>query len=461
MDTIKTAFVVALLLAVLYGVYVVLNKDQALPPPEVTEMMNDIGGDDLLAPPDIDVGGGVSVANPSDFAPAARDNTSAVKDNGDSRVVVRVQPPGDSEIPTLPDAPSAIASVRPPRAEQWTADTASDASASQPIRAPQSNRDAIDTAPPASRFSPDSQYDPQGSYSFDGSVAANATPRTDDAGSNYAANAGVNEPTGNSPATALPGTSPPDVSPRENTGADSVNATRVVPPSVADGIAKAQANIAAGKYTAALAELSATYRQQQLTESERRNLQDILDPLAAKVIYSREHLLQSAHTTRGGETLTQIAAQYQVPEQLLQNINGIKDPNVLLAGTSLKVVRGPFEADVDLIHGELTLYVQDMYAGRFPITVGEDPRPVPGGYAVADKQPGREYFSADGRTIPAGDPENPYGTVWLDLGTKRLCIHGSSSSGAPAGRGGCISLSPRDARDVFGILSVGSHIQID
>ena len=132
---------------------------------------------------------------------------------------------------------------------------------------------------------------------------------------------------------------------------------------------------------------------------------------------------------RRNETLADIARQYNVPLQLLQKINGIENPNVLLPGSELKVLHGPFRGDVDLQAQELTVFLNQLYAGRFPITVGRDPEPIAGEFQVRDKQLEKAYFSMDGRTIPAESPANPFGHVWLDLG-REVCIHGSPMGGA-------------------------------
>jgi len=79
---------------------------------------------------------------------------------------------------------------------------------------------------------------------------------------------------------------------------------------------------------------------------------------------------------------------------------------------------------------------------------------------VADKAPSHTYVGADGRTIPANDPLNPYGGAWIDLG-REVSIHGSPAIASGANETlGCISLSPQDARDLYGILSLGSDVTI-
>ena len=77
-----------------------------------------------------------------------------------------------------------------------------------------------------------------------------------------------------------------------------------------------------------------------------------LDPLAREVIYSRTHTLEQPYEMTSTETLNQVANRYQVPWQLLANINGIEDPVTILPGTKLKVLRGPYRAEVNLTRNE-------------------------------------------------------------------------------------------------------------
>jgi hypothetical protein len=225
-------------------------------------------------------------------------------------------------------------------------------------------------------------------------------------------------------------------------------------------LADAEQLVAEGKYRAALAKLSPHYSHTELPADQRAVLYSWLDALAGKVIYSREHLLAAAHQVRKGETLYDVAHQYNVEYRLLQNINSrdVSDPLILVPATELKVVPGPFRADVNLTTGELTLLVNELYAGRFPFTVGDQP-PQPGEYRIVDKRSQQKtYVGFDGRMIPANDPANPYGGWWISLGGE-VAIHGSPTT--PGNKTlGCISLSPNDAKDVYGIVSIGSDVKI-
>lgn len=219
--------------------------------------------------------------------------------------------------------------------------------------------------------------------------------------------------------------------------------------------------VAEGKFHEALAKLSPYHGHPDLTADEHAQLTPWLDALAAKVIYSREHLLAAPYQVRRSETLFDVAQQCQVPWPLLLSINHelVNDPQIIVPGTQLKVVPGPFRAEVNLTTSEVTLLLGELYAGRFPFALGDEP-PQPGSYSVQNKRADRTYYAADGRTIPANDPTNPYGGTWIDLGHE-ACIHGSPvAAGAPVATRGCISLSPQDAKDLDGILSIGSEVTI-
>ncbi len=212
----------------------------------------------------------------------------------------------------------------------------------------------------------------------------------------------------------------------------------------------AQEQVAENHHREALAALSAFYNDSALSEAEREQLVGWLDALAAKVIYSTEHLLELPHEARRSETLYTIANRYSVPYLLLKNINGIRDPEVITPGTRLKVLRGPFHAEVDLSRQEITLFVQNYYAGRFPCALGKDAI-KPGEYLVQDKNPIKEFRSAQ-ETLAPNDPRNPYGGMYLDLG-RGVAIHSSPAEAYLDPGFGSISVAPRDAEDLFSILS--------
>jgi hypothetical protein len=218
--------------------------------------------------------------------------------------------------------------------------------------------------------------------------------------------------------------------------------------------------IGRGDLKQALATLSFFYSEPELTDRQLRDLIEILDPLAGEVIYSRGHYLGPSYRATPTDRLVDVAKKYDVPPEILAAINALPSIDAPLHGRELKVLPGPFRAELDLSRGELTMFLGELYAGRFPVSLGGDPEPRPGMYQVVEKQRNRNYYGEGGNLVAGEHPRNPYGGYWMDLGAG-MCIHGSPALGGADGEElGCISLSPMDARDIFGMLGRGSKVLI-
>ncbi len=389
MNTLKSAAVVVVLLVVLYGVYVALNKPDFFSTPPMPD----------VAPPLVEFGPGESTAAdygpPHTVTPSSSPGGEYSPANAAHRTV-----PGGSFQPDL-DTGAMPPPTSPPGA-----------------------------APPA-----------------DPTVSAGGELRR----SNFESPAGG--------ASAAPPLEAPSPAARSAEEAAAAAAPALAAYSLRRDWQEAEQLIGEGKFRSALAKLSPYYDNDALAPEDRAQLVSWLDALAGKVIYSREHLLAAPHRVSKGETLYDVARLHNVPWPLLQNVNGLagKDPLVLVQGTELKVVPGPFRAVVNLASSELTLFLGELYAGRFPFTLGEH-QPQPGAYQVQDKRNDFPYYGLDGRVIANNDPANPYGGFWLSLGGE-IAIHGSPASPGPRPLG-CISLSPQDAKDVYGILSKSSEVTI-
>ncbi len=207
-------------------------------------------------------------------------------------------------------------------------------------------------------------------------------------------------------------------------------------------------------------ELSRWYGSPQLTAQDQQSVQFLLDQLAGTIIYSRESILEPPYDVQPGDNLERIAERYGVPWQLLHKINGVTNPQALQPGEKLKVVRGPFSADVNLSKFRLTLWLGDLYAGNFPIGIGNESANTPDGdFSVQDKLENPTYYGE--QVIAADDPTNPLGEHWISLGN-HIGIHGTiePQTIGQAASNGCIRLTERDITDVYDILSTGSRVII-
>ena len=410
MNSLKTGLVVVVLLAVGYGAYTILNH---APGPRVPE------GSVSWGPLQIDLGL----------------NTDAASDGQGSL-------PTDAVAP-LVQLPSAVdAQIRAP------------GSGHRPVPTDNALKSVPGDTIAKGRSDPSAQVMP-----YNLGKASEAVPIVDGTHSDLSPFSRADTTASTSPAVESPqGALTPDSSGQTSISSDAGN-TPAWRLGFNNAWRTAQAQIQEGQLPDALFTLSIWYESPDLPVDEHRRLVDLLDQLAGAVIYSRKHTMEQAYVVRAHETLRDIAEQYSVPWQMLAKINGVRDPDVLVPGQELKVLRGPFRAEIDLARQELTLFMGRNYAGRFPISLGHNPPPRTGIYEVIDKTQGTQgYTEPGGRVIPAADPANPYGMHWLGL-SGGLSIHGSPSTSGAVGSG-CVSLSPRDTADVFAILSRNSRVVI-
>ena len=222
----------------------------------------------------------------------------------------------------------------------------------------------------------------------------------------------------------------------------------------------AQQQIQAGHLREALLALSVYYRSPEISAAQHQQLLPVLDYLAGEVIYSQKHYMEPVYAVGLNETIATIAHDHRIPVPLLLNINGIASDTTVTPGTEIKVVRGPFRAQVSLQENKLTLFVGHLYAGRFTIAVTNGQSTPVGTYTILDKQLDRIFSTQGGTIIPGGHGSNPFGHHWMDLGGN-ISIHGSAANAqVPAAGAGSIGMNPVDARDVFSILSAGSQVTI-
>jgi hypothetical protein len=234
---------------------------------------------------------------------------------------------------------------------------------------------------------------------------------------------------------------PPDTAPPAATPAPPAATPASKSAAPAAGFATAwpmiQEALARNELTRAHLMLSQWRDDPSLTLEQRNEVLGLLDQLAGTVVYSTDHLLEPPHQVAPGETLVTIAQRYGVPWTLLAKINGVATPEGVQPGQTLKVVRGPFHAQVDANTGELVLLVDGRYAGRFPASV-EGAASTGGAWTVGEKAPSGLVLRSDAA---------PGATVAL----------GAEPAPTAAGR---IAVATADALELNDILSVGSTVTV-
>ncbi|MCC7475388.1 MAG: LysM peptidoglycan-binding domain-containing protein [Pirellulales bacterium] len=214
--------------------------------------------------------------------------------------------------------------------------------------------------------------------------------------------------------------------------------------------------------------LTKWHGNETLSPGEAEQVESLLGQLAGTVIYSTEHRLEPPRTVKPGETLETIAAECNVPWQLLAKINSIASPDQVRPGQELKVLRGPFNAVVDLHRSELTLEVDGRYAGTFPITVPPG-SVIEGQWQVAEKTPAGPITAGGTSAYPvaATAASSSSGTIVLRAAPGAVFPSPVGplsivASGATATQPGSttIQVSPQDAEDLSDILSIGSRVVV-
>lgn len=210
-------------------------------------------------------------------------------------------------------------------------------------------------------------------------------------------------------------------------------------------------------YLTAHRDLSTIYWYQP---QHRPHIRQRIEHTSASIYSASQPHYMKPYVVRDGETLGEIAEKYDVPWTYLARLNRVS-PERLRAGSKLKVIRGPFNAVVDLKDFRLTIHAHGYYVRHYPIGIGKAQSTPVGEFQVRDKLENPTYFAPEGGVIEADDPTNPLGEFWVGFGDG-YGIHGTiepDSIGKAESRG-CIRLRDQDIAEVFDLLTVGSTVLI-
>ncbi|MFH1370730.1 MAG: L,D-transpeptidase family protein [Planctomycetota bacterium] len=190
--------------------------------------------------------------------------------------------------------------------------------------------------------------------------------------------------------------------------------------------------------------------------------------LFSNVVFTGDKLC-SSYRVSPGDLLTKIGEMYNVPYEILMQINGIERPELLRAGATLKVINGPFNAIVYRSTFTMDLYLQNTYVKSFKVGLGKAGMETPAGrWRVKEGGKLVKPIWTDpisGKTYHPEDPDYPLGSRWIALegiegaavGRTGFAIHGTKDPeqiGSP-GSQGCIRLHNGDAITVYNLMMPG------
>ena len=215
---------------------------------------------------------------------------------------------------------------------------------------------------------------------------------------------------------------------------------------------------------AAHREASAIYWKEP---QHRKRVLPFLTANAKRIFFDKQPNFLPPYEVQPGDILGVIAKNHQTTWQYLALVNGIDNPRDIKPGQSLKIIRGPFSAVVDLSTYELTVHYKNYFVRQYRIGIGADHSRTPvGEFTVLSKDVQPQYTRPDGGVVAGGAPDNPLGPRWLGLdlgdGDRSYGIHGTidpQSIGKSESRG-CVRMRNADVVELFDLLDVGSQVII-
>jgi LysM repeat protein len=442
---------IALLAAVGVFLYMKINESEPKLSPEMEEistMTLDVGGGDGITSPPLTMG--VTAATPpalsgGDQAPpfsAVSVNPLAAKPAATSAAA----PAGDAAPPWTPGPLAVGGGTSAPAAAAATKTV----SASTPTSGVESSPVARSADPAAVPEMPPLPGAPAKSES-----AATTTPSVDGVAAAAVGAAAVGTAAAGAASGDDSAVTPTPVGKPETTPAPAASSM------FAAARVAVQGALDRGEFAQALLLLSDWYGDPSLSPDETKEVNDLLAQLAGSVIYDGSaHRLEPPYIVQAGDTLESIAAKHNVPWQLLAKINGISTAGPLPPGETLKVVKGPFSAVVELGKRKMTLMLDRRYAGQFPLEIDPTASLEEGEWKVDQKlltPAGGGVYGA-----PASEDRSLLLANLANPGAPAAIVRGSGSADpvSPEPRGRVLRLKDNDVADVFDILSEGSRVTI-
>lgn len=216
-----------------------------------------------------------------------------------------------------------------------------------------------------------------------------------------------------------------------------------------------------------------------MSEQQRADVRKQLSELSKQWLFSRNVLpgdqLCDTYLVGRGDLLETIGKRYKVPYEILLKINNISRPEALQAGSTIKVINGPFHVKVSRSAFRMDVYLQNTYVRSYTVGLGRPGRDTPRGLWRL-RPDGKAYSTSwrdpdSGRVYQPEDPDYPLGSRWMGLeglsGEAKdrdgFGIHGTKDPqeiGTATSRG-CIRMYNGDVIEVYNMLFAGlSQVEV-
>lgn len=208
--------------------------------------------------------------------------------------------------------------------------------------------------------------------------------------------------------------------------------------------------------------LDETFDARGLGTPERERLLETLRGLNQQVMTWRPGLegVTRAYKVPPGKSPVQVVSDEKLRlghnALLVWNKRGVLDPRRLVAGETLLLPMGELHLEVSLARRLLVVWIDDVWVKEFRVGVGKPSTPTPTGvFRVVKKHENPPWYPPQGGIIPAGDPRNELGSVWIHIGNDQhpegYGIHGTNrpdTVGSECSQG-CVRLANEQASEFF------------
>ena len=237
--------------------------------------------------------------------------------------------------------------------------------------------------------------------------------------------------------------------------------------------------------------LNLVYFDPDATADQKARARKMMTELNAATIFGKKVFdgdeLAYAYTVKKGDTLSGLAKRSGCPVAIIRQINGMKPADVLQADRKIKLLRGPFHAQVNKADCTIDVFALTtstdgeqtktlVYHAR--VAVGKNNGTPVGLFRIAAKAEKATWYppasmkATHPNPIKWGEKDYPLGKegIFMRLtgaepATEKLTGYGihSTSDQASIGRAqshGCVRIGDKDIRQIFNLLADGSEVRI-